>query len=232
MKTFEIEIQHINPANLTPYSLNNKTHSIEQIDELAGLISTFGFDQPIVVDENYVIIKGHARREASLRLRLETVPTIVRQDLTDEEKRAARMSDNTITGQDYNLAAIGIELDVLSKKKFDITKLGLNSTTNSTLKGFLESRKQMAEQLEKEKDAEYQEDKEYFGDDNYDGSENENDGEQQELQESPVRMVQLFLNSVTILEFQEIVTKLNEKYKTTNTTDCVMQCLRECDKLS
>lgn len=227
MKTFDLEVQWMNPAELTPYPLNNKKHTIEQIDELAGLIATFGFDQPIVVDENLIILKGHCRREASLRLKLELVPVIIRDDLTEEEKKAARLSDNTIVGEEWNIPAISLELETLSRKKFDLNKIGLNSTSNSTLKSFLEARQKVQEELEKEKDTEYTESKEYFGGDYESPGSIENSAPQnRDLASSSIKTVQLFFNSITFNEFEQLIKELNEKYQTNNTTDCILESLR------
>ena len=76
MKAFDPRIEWRDPATLTPYSNNAKTHPTEQIDKIAASIASFGFDQPIVVDTDGVIIKGHGRREASLRLGLDQVPVL------------------------------------------------------------------------------------------------------------------------------------------------------------
>ena len=65
---------------LSACSNNAKAHPIEQIDKIAASTAAFGFDQPIVVDADGVIIKGHGRREASLRIGLERVPVFVRHD--------------------------------------------------------------------------------------------------------------------------------------------------------
>jgi ParB-like chromosome segregation protein Spo0J len=94
MKSFEPQIEWRDPTSLTPYSNNAKTHPTEQIDKIAASSASFGFDQPIVVDTDGVIIKGHGRREASLRLGLHKVPVLVRGDLSVTEIKAARLADN------------------------------------------------------------------------------------------------------------------------------------------
>lgn len=232
MKQFEPEIQQLNPAKLTPYPLNNKKHTVEQIDELAGLISTFGFDQPIVVDENHIIIKGHCRREAALRLRMALVPVIVRDDLSEEEKRASRIADNAIVGEDWNLSSLGLELESLSKKNFDINRLGLNNNANASLKSFLDARKAAQSKLEADRDDEYHEGREYFGSNGYDGSENESQqsGDASELSKSSeLKTIELFFSSTTLAEFNQLVEKLRAKYKVNTVSDCVLECLRDCD---
>lgn len=99
------------PVNQTiPYENNPKTHPPEQIEKLARAIDCHGFTQPIVVDENGVILVGHGRRLAALYLNLEQVPVVVRTGLSETEKQAIRISDNT-------LAALGdIDEDALTEE--------------------------------------------------------------------------------------------------------------------
>ena len=77
-----LNIEWRHPDGLTSYARNPKTHPDDQIAKIAASIASFGFDQPIVVDAEGVIIKGHGRREASLLLGLTRVPVVVRNDLS------------------------------------------------------------------------------------------------------------------------------------------------------
>ena len=95
---FPVRMVEIN--KIIPYDSNVKIHDDEQIEKLANNIKKFGFDQPIVVDKDNVIIKGHGRRLACLKLGLDRVPVIVRDDLTKEEADAARLSDNRVTSSE------------------------------------------------------------------------------------------------------------------------------------
>lgn len=88
------EVKYLHPKDLKPYFRNQKKHDRRQITQLANAIRRVGFDQPIVVDENMVVIKGHGRRLASLELQLELVPVVIRTDLTADEVMAARIADN------------------------------------------------------------------------------------------------------------------------------------------
>ena len=68
-------INEILPINqLTQYEKNSRTHSDEQIQSLAAAIDKFGFTQPIICDENKVILAGHGRYMAAMELGLELVP--------------------------------------------------------------------------------------------------------------------------------------------------------------
>jgi ParB-like nuclease domain len=121
---FGPEVVYRNPAELTPYAQNAKRHSNTQVDRLAGIIARFGFDVPIVVDGDGVIVKGHARREAALRLKMEKVPVVVRSDLTEHELMAARIADNRVAeGQEYDVEKLQLELGELQKYELDIAAL-------------------------------------------------------------------------------------------------------------
>jgi DNA modification methylase len=83
-------------ASLLPYAGNARTHSAEQVAQIAASILEFGFVAPVLVDERGEIIAGHGRLLAAQSLGLETVPTIVRAGLTEAQKAALRLADNGI----------------------------------------------------------------------------------------------------------------------------------------
>jgi DNA modification methylase len=83
-------------ASLLPYAGNARTHSAEQVAQIAASILEFGFVAPVLVDERGEIIAGHGRLLAAQSLGLETVPTIVRAGLTEAQKAAYRLADNRI----------------------------------------------------------------------------------------------------------------------------------------
>ena len=104
MKNLKIKYQK--PEKLRPYLDNAKIHSDYQIDLLAGSIKTYGFRDPIEVDEKTnEILAGHGRLLAALKLGLESVPTIAINHLTENQKKAYRLANN-------RLAEIGVEWDV------------------------------------------------------------------------------------------------------------------------
>lgn len=105
--------------NIIPYELNAKNHDPEQVHKIAKSISKFGWDVPIVVDRHGVIIKGHGRRLAAIYLaelgdeRFKRVPVIIRDDLTPEEVRAARLADNRVAISDVDPTKLQAELSAL-----------------------------------------------------------------------------------------------------------------------
>lgn len=99
---------------IVPYELNSKKHPPEQVEKIAASIERFGWDQPIVVDKNGVIIKGHGRRLAAIRLGLKKVPVLQRSDMTDEQVRAARIADNFVAQSDIDTDLLRMELAELN----------------------------------------------------------------------------------------------------------------------
>lgn len=81
-------IQQIDPKALKPYKNNAKIHTDEQVGQIILSIQDFGFNDPIAVDENNMIIEGHGRQLAAIRMGLDQVPCIRLSGLTDEQKKA------------------------------------------------------------------------------------------------------------------------------------------------
>ena len=110
MSEKNLPVELMSQGDLVPYEKNTKIHTPEQVSKIAAAIKEFGFDQPIVVDKNLVIIKGHGRRLASLELGLKKVPVVVRTDLTDEQIRALRIVDNKVAEGGHDVALMEEEI--------------------------------------------------------------------------------------------------------------------------
>ena len=78
-----LKIEHRSPSELKPYARNARTHSAKQIAQIAASISTFGFNNPVLIDKDNVIIAGHGRVEAAKLLGLATVPIIRLEHLSE-----------------------------------------------------------------------------------------------------------------------------------------------------
>lgn len=120
------EVQMMDPSKLIPYAKNNKRHSEKEITKLAGLIAEYGFDQPIVIDRHNVIVKGHKRREAALKLKMAQVPVIVTA-LDEYEIAANRIADNKVVSTEYDDSALRHELSALKEGGFDMSLTGFDS---------------------------------------------------------------------------------------------------------
>ena len=90
MKIIEMRIK-----DLVPYE-NNPRRNEKAVDAVANSIKEFGFQNPIIIDKNNVIISGHTRRLAAIRLGLDKVPCCIAEDLTEEQIRAFRLADNRV----------------------------------------------------------------------------------------------------------------------------------------
>lgn len=111
---------------LVPYEKNAKKHEDASVEKLARSIKEFGWDQPIVVDADGVIIKGHGRRLAAIKLGMKKVPVIVRDDLTKEQADALRLSDNQVVSTDYDMSLIQEELRRLAEFDIDLEAIGFD----------------------------------------------------------------------------------------------------------
>lgn len=111
---------------LIPYEKNAKIHPDDQIESLMKSIQTFGWTQPIVVDKDGIVIVGHGRRLAALKLGLKHVPVVCRTDLTKAEADALRLADNRVSSQHYDTDLLKIELLALKDVDFDLSLTGFD----------------------------------------------------------------------------------------------------------
>src|SRR5512146_3131711 len=82
---------------LVPYARNARTHSPEQVAQIAASIAAFGFNAPILVDSNAGIIAGHGRLLAARKLGLAEVPVVILDHLTETQRRAYVLADNKLS---------------------------------------------------------------------------------------------------------------------------------------
>ena len=124
---------------LVPYARNPRTHSEEQVVQIAASIAGLGFTNPILVDTKAGIIAGHGRLLAARKLGLTEVPVIVLDHLNETQKRAYIIADNRLAlnaGWDEEL--LGAELAALEKEGFD---LGLTGFSDAELEALLADEK-------------------------------------------------------------------------------------------
>ena len=121
----KIEYKDIN--DLIPYVNNTRTHSEEQINQIASSIKEFGFTNPVLIDKNDGLIAGHGRVMGAKKLGLKEVPTITLDNLTEAQKKAYIIADNKIAlnaGWDEDL--LKLELMSLDELEFDYSNLGFD----------------------------------------------------------------------------------------------------------
>lgn len=123
----DIKLIYKSPKQLFNYPKNNKKHPKKQIDRLAQSIDEFGFNQPVLLDSNDVIVCGHARVEASLQLGLEQIPCIYVDHLTDKQIRQYRILDNKIAMEsEWDFESLAPELAELEALGVDMQMGGLD----------------------------------------------------------------------------------------------------------
>lgn len=102
-------------SDLIPYALNSRTHSDEQVAQLAASIREFGFTNPVLIDESNNLIAGHGRLLAARKLQMETVPAIVVTGLDDRRRRALVIADNKLAlNAEWDQDALSVELEDLA----------------------------------------------------------------------------------------------------------------------
>lgn len=112
MDFYENKIMSV--EDLIPYALNTRTHSDEQVAQIAASIRAFGFTNPVLIDENNNLIAGHGRVMAARKLKMKDVPAVVVTGLDDRKRRALIIADNKLAlNAGWDEDALRIELEDL-----------------------------------------------------------------------------------------------------------------------
>jgi len=200
-----VKIQNIEIQNIKPYKNNPRKISQKSIDMVAQSIEEFGYQQPIVVDKHNIIVVGHTRHQASLKLGLTHVPVVVG-DFTEEQAKAYRIADNRINEETgWDSKALQEELNALMDLDMDLNLTGFSSEELDQL--FAKQEIQIEPYLP------------------------ENDmigNEQHDLND--VRMIQLFYPPEDEQRFRSIIEKVREKTNATNISEAVMLCVLNEEK--
>ena len=115
-------------AKLLPYARNARTHSEEQVAQIAASIAEFGFTNPILAGADGVIVAGHGRLAAAQKLGLETVPVVVLDHLTPTQRRALVIADNRIAeNAGWDDKMLRVELSALENEDFDLALTGFDA---------------------------------------------------------------------------------------------------------
>ena len=122
-----LSINYRKSGDLIPYINNSRTHSEQQVQQVASSIKEFGFTNPILIDEDDGIIAGHGRLMAAQKLGLDEVPTITLEGLTEAQRKAYVIADNQLAlNAGWDLDALKLEVDRLGELDFDISLLGFD----------------------------------------------------------------------------------------------------------
>jgi len=121
-----MNITHVPIAEVKPYPGNPRIND-KAIAPVAASIKEFGFQQPIVVDKDNVVIVGHTRLLAAKQLGLKEVPVVVAANLTEEQSKAYRLADNrTNQNADWDWSLLGEEIRSLMDVDFDLSLTAFN----------------------------------------------------------------------------------------------------------
>ena len=200
-----IKMEEVDIDLIKPYKNNPREISAEAVQKVMKSIKELGYNQPIVVDKDHVILAGHTRWKAMKQLGKKKANIIIR-DLTKEQAVAYRIMDNR-SGEEskWQNKLLAEELNVLQDKSFDLDLTGFNATelenlANDKELGFIQNSKELKENLNVE-----------FPDN---------------MQVTHVKMVQLFLNTETEKDFKIWCTELQKQLKTDNLTDTVYEVIK------
>jgi len=115
-------------AKLVPYARNARTHSNDQVAQIAASIAEFGFTNPILAGSDGVIVAGHGRLAAAQKLGLDLVPVVVLDHLSPTQRRALVIADNRIAeNAGWDDAMLRIEIAALQGDDFDLSLTGFDA---------------------------------------------------------------------------------------------------------
>lgn len=198
-----MEIQEINIDEIIPYKNNPREIPMESVQKVMNSIKEFGNNQPIVVDNDNVIVVGHTRWKALKQLG-KTKAFVVKRDFSKNDAMAYRIMDNR-SGEEskWENKLLAQELNMLKDENFDLDLTGFNLTE--------------LENLSNDKDL------------NFKGNDKIEDFSvdyPSDMEVSHVKMVQLFLNTETEKNFRLWCSELQKDLNTDNLTDTVYQVIK------
>lgn len=120
------KIEWLSVETLIPYAKNARTHSDEQVAQIAGSIKEFGFNNPVLVDKDNSIIAGHGRLMAARKLGMDKVPVVQLGHMTEAQRKAYVLADNRIAlNSGWDASMLSLELQDL-KDDIDLSLLGFD----------------------------------------------------------------------------------------------------------
>ncbi|MBI3473063.1 MAG: site-specific DNA-methyltransferase [Candidatus Solibacter usitatus] len=130
----ELQVVRWPIERLIPYARNARTHSDEQVAQIAASIAEFGWTNPIIAGSDGIVIAGHARLQAARKLGMTEVPVIVLDHLTETQRRALVLADNRLAlnaGWDEDM--LRVELTTLEEEGFNLDLVGFTDDELETL---------------------------------------------------------------------------------------------------
>jgi len=188
---------------ITPYESNPRDNSAA-VEKVAESLQEYGWQQPIVVDENKIILAGHTRHLAAMQLGMKEVPVVTAEGLSEAQKKAYRIVDNkTSELAEWDKQLLKEEFAALKELDFDLQLTGFDLDEITKLAG--DDLLEFADDVEELEEVNFE--------------------ELEGLEKSHVKMFLLYLTTETEPKFREMCTKLQEKYGIDNVTDTVYQAV-------
>ena len=123
-----MEITYRKVGELVPYVNNARTHSDEQVAQICASIREYGWTNPVLIDENGMIIAGHGRVMAAQRMKMDEVPCIVLSGLTEAQKKAYVIADNKMAlNAGWDDEKLKLELENLKELDFNLELTGFDT---------------------------------------------------------------------------------------------------------
>ncbi len=130
-----MQINWISPDQIRPYE-NNPRKNTTTVEKLTKSLSTYGWQQPIVVDKDNIIIVGHARWQAAQKLKMAQVPVLCATNLTDAQVRSYRLADNRLSDESrWDTKGLSEELAALQELDIDLSLTGFRESELTQLLG-------------------------------------------------------------------------------------------------
>ena len=121
------KIESLALADLIPYARNARQHSDYQIGQIAASIKEFGFNNPILIDAENIIVAGHGRALAAEKLGMKKVPCVRLGHLSENERRAYTLVDNKLAlNAHWDFEMLTLEFEKLQAEGFDLELLGFD----------------------------------------------------------------------------------------------------------
>lgn len=129
-----MNIVYRNIKELKPYKKNAKKHTKEQVEQIANSIKEFGFTQPVIVDKNMEVVAGHGRILGAKKAGLKQVPTVMLEELTEEQVKAYRLVDNKLNESEWDYSLLDDELENLTED-IDMSLFGFEMKEQNEVNG-------------------------------------------------------------------------------------------------
>jgi ParB-like chromosome segregation protein Spo0J len=147
------KIEQRSVAELTPYAANSRTHSQEQVAQIAASMKEFGWTNPILISDDNMIIAGHGRIMAAKELGMVDVPVIVLSGLSEAQQKALVIADNKLAlNSIWDDELLKMEMADLVASGFNYEAIGFNT---QELRELLEDTEEPAKEDDEEKEANY-----------------------------------------------------------------------------